>query len=120
MVADQRRYEFREARVRSRADRGPGLSQHGTRGGSHWAYEDEEKNSVATASKEAFDGCTKTFANPRFCAAIVDRLTFGRQHHRDQHRLLPPRPEPEPPPPPEPAPTDGHNSRTSIVLQALH
>jgi hypothetical protein len=49
------------------------------------ASEGEEKNSVAIASKEAFGGCTKTFANPRFCAAIVDRLTFGGQHHRNQH-----------------------------------
>ncbi|SDP23369.1 DNA replication protein DnaC [Streptomyces sp. cf386] len=39
--------------------------------------EREEKASVAIASNESFGGCTKTFADPRLCAAIVDRLTFG-------------------------------------------
>ncbi|MDQ0913111.1 DNA replication protein DnaC [Streptomyces canus] len=39
--------------------------------------EREEKNSVAIASNESFSGWTKTFTDPRFCAAIVDRLTFG-------------------------------------------
>ena len=39
--------------------------------------EREEKNSVAIASNESFSGWTKTFADPRLCAAIVDRLTFG-------------------------------------------
>jgi DNA replication protein DnaC len=28
-------------------------------------------------SNEAFSGWTKTFTDPRLCAAIVDRLTFG-------------------------------------------
>ncbi|QXC46668.1 MULTISPECIES: IS21-like element helper ATPase IstB [Rhodococcus erythropolis group] len=37
----------------------------------------EEKNSVAIASNESFSGWTKTFTDPRLCAAIVDRLTFG-------------------------------------------
>jgi DNA replication protein DnaC len=37
----------------------------------------EEKNSVAIASNESFGGGTKTFTDPRLCAAIVDRLTFG-------------------------------------------
>ena len=32
---------------------------------------------VAIASNESFSGWTKTFTNPRLCAAIVDRLTFG-------------------------------------------
>lgn len=36
--------------------------------------EREEKNSVAI---ESFSGWTKTFTDPRLCAAIVDRLTFG-------------------------------------------
>ncbi|EDX20257.1 IS sequence [Streptomyces sp. Mg1] len=36
-----------------------------------------EKNSVAIASNESFGGWTKTFTDPRLCAAIVDRLTFG-------------------------------------------
>jgi DNA replication protein DnaC len=39
--------------------------------------EREEKNSVAIASNESFSGWTKTFSDPRLCAAIVDRLTFG-------------------------------------------
>jgi DNA replication protein DnaC len=39
--------------------------------------EREETNSVAIASNETFSGWTKTFTEPRLCAAIVDRLTFG-------------------------------------------
>jgi DNA replication protein DnaC len=39
--------------------------------------EREEKNAIAIASNEAFSGWTKTFTDPRLCAAIVDRLTFG-------------------------------------------
>jgi len=39
--------------------------------------EREEKNSVAIASNESFSGWTKTFTDPRLCAAIADRLTFG-------------------------------------------
>ncbi|WBO69068.1 IS21-like element helper ATPase IstB [Streptomyces camelliae] len=39
--------------------------------------EREEKNSVAIASNESFGGWTKSFTDPRLCAAIVDRLTFG-------------------------------------------
>lgn len=39
--------------------------------------EREEKNSVGIASNESFSGWTKTFTDPRLCAAIVDRLTFG-------------------------------------------
>ena len=39
--------------------------------------EREEKNSVAIASNEAFGGWTRTFTDPRLCAAIVDRLTFN-------------------------------------------
>jgi hypothetical protein len=30
---------------------------------------------VAIASNEGFSGWTKTFTDPRLCAAIVDRLT---------------------------------------------
>lgn len=37
----------------------------------------EEKKSVAIASNEPFSGWTKTFTEPRLCAAVVDRLTFG-------------------------------------------
>jgi len=39
--------------------------------------EREEKNSVAITSNESFGGWTKTFTDPRLCAAIVDRLTFN-------------------------------------------
>jgi DNA replication protein DnaC len=39
--------------------------------------EREEKSSVGIASNESFSGWTKTFTDPRLCAAIVDRLTFG-------------------------------------------
>ena len=39
--------------------------------------EREEKNSIAIASNESFSGWTKTFSDPRLCAAIVDRLTFN-------------------------------------------
>jgi DNA replication protein DnaC len=39
--------------------------------------EREETNSVAIASNETFSGWTKTFTDPRLCAAIVDRLTFS-------------------------------------------
>lgn len=39
--------------------------------------EREEKNSVAIASNESFGRWTKTFTDPRLCAAIVDRLTFN-------------------------------------------
>ncbi|CAM5515102.1 Insertion sequence IS5376 putative ATP-binding protein [Streptomyces tendae] len=39
--------------------------------------EREEKKSGAIASNESFSGWTKTCTDPRLCAAIVDRLTFG-------------------------------------------
>ncbi len=39
--------------------------------------EREEQNAVAIASNDSFSGWTKTFTDPRLCAAIVDRLTFG-------------------------------------------
>ncbi|GGU50658.1 hypothetical protein GCM10010289_83950 [Streptomyces violascens] len=39
--------------------------------------EREEKNSIAIASNGAFTGWSKTFTDPRLCAAIVDRLTFN-------------------------------------------
>lgn len=32
---------------------------------------------MAIASNESFSGWTKTFTEPRLCAAIVDRLTYG-------------------------------------------
>ncbi len=39
--------------------------------------EREEKTAVAIAGNDSFSGWTKTFTDPRLCAAIVDRLTFG-------------------------------------------
>ncbi|MFI6604155.1 IS21-like element helper ATPase IstB [Nonomuraea sp. NPDC050536] len=39
--------------------------------------EREETASVAIASNDSFSGWTKTFTEPRLCAAIVDRLTFN-------------------------------------------
>ncbi|GAA4339558.1 IS21-like element helper ATPase IstB [Streptomyces venetus] len=52
--------------------------------------EREEKNSVAIASNDSFSGWTKTFTDPRLCAAIVDRLTFNGaiiQTGTESHRL---------------------------------
>ena len=37
----------------------------------------KRRTSVAIASNESFSGWTKTFTDPRLCAAIVDRLTFN-------------------------------------------
>ena len=39
--------------------------------------EREEKASVAIATNQPFSEWTRTFTDPRLCAAIVDRLTFG-------------------------------------------
>jgi DNA replication protein DnaC len=39
----------------------------------------EERSAIAIASDEPFSGWTKTFTDPRLCAAIVDRLTFAGQ-----------------------------------------
>jgi hypothetical protein len=55
----------------------------------------EEKKAVAIASNEAFNGWTKTFTDPRLCAAIVDRLTYGGtiiEAGTDSHRLAATRP----------------------------
>jgi DNA replication protein DnaC len=41
-------------------------------------------------SNESFSGWTKTFTDPRLCAAIVDRLIFGRniiETGTDSYRL---------------------------------
>lgn len=59
--------------------------------------EREEKASAAIATNESFSGWTKTFTDPRLCAAIVDRLTFKGTIIENQHRLLPPRPHQKPP-----------------------
>ncbi|WP_312024748.1 ATP-binding protein [Nonomuraea sp. WAC 01424] len=39
--------------------------------------EREEKSSVAIASNESFSRWTRTFTDPRLCAAIVERLTVA-------------------------------------------
>ena len=39
--------------------------------------EREERSAIAIASNEPFSSWTKTFSDPRLCAAIVDRLTFA-------------------------------------------
>jgi DNA replication protein DnaC len=52
--------------------------------------EREKKNSMAIASHESFSSWTKTFTDPRLCAAIVDRLTYGGniiETGSDFHRL---------------------------------
>jgi transposase len=41
--------------------------------------EREERSAVAIASNEPFSRWTKTFTDPRLCAAVVDRLTFAGQ-----------------------------------------
>jgi DNA replication protein DnaC len=41
--------------------------------------EREERSAIAIASNEPFSAWTKTFVDPRLCAAIVDRLTFAGQ-----------------------------------------
>ena len=63
--------------------------------------EREEKSAVAIASNEPFSGWTKTFTDPRLCAAIVDRLTFngqiietGTTSYRLQHSRTTQRPPP--------------------------
>jgi DNA replication protein DnaC len=53
------------------------LDRHGAELPFQVLTEREEKASVAIASNESFGGWTKTFTDPRLCAAIVDRLTFG-------------------------------------------
>lgn len=41
------------------------------------SFSDVGEQCVAIASNESFGGWTKTFTDPRLCAAIVDRLTFN-------------------------------------------
>ncbi|WP_281174955.1 ATP-binding protein [Actinomadura oligospora] len=46
------------------------------------------------ASDESFSGWTRTFTDPRLCAAIVDRLTFAgniTETGTDSYRLARPR-----------------------------
>ena len=45
---------------------------------------------MAIASNESVSGWTKTFTDPRLCAATVDRLTFGgtiNETGTDSYRL---------------------------------
>ncbi|MER5327094.1 IS21-like element helper ATPase IstB [Streptosporangium roseum] len=53
------------------------LDEHGANLLFQVLTEREERASVAIASNESFAGWTKTFTEPRLCAAIVDRLTFN-------------------------------------------
>ncbi len=49
---------------------------------------------MAIAFNESFSGWTKTLTDPRLCAAIVDRLTFGGniiETGTDSYRLAQPR-----------------------------
>jgi DNA replication protein DnaC len=39
----------------------------------------ENASDPAPSCNEPFSGWTKTFTDPRLCAAIVDRLTFAGQ-----------------------------------------
>ena len=56
--------------------------------------EREERSAIAIASNEPFSGWTKTFTDPRLCAAIVDRLTFAGQIIETGTDLLPAGPRP--------------------------
>ena len=58
--------------------------------------EREENISIAIASNESFSGWTKTFTDPRLCAADRRPPQLRRRHHRNRHRLLPPSPHPQP------------------------
>ncbi len=51
--------------------------------------EREETSSIAIASSESFSGWTKTFTDPRLCAADRGPPHLRRQHHRDWHHFLP-------------------------------
>jgi DNA replication protein DnaC len=70
--------------------------------------EREERSAIAIASNEPFSAWTKTFTDPRLCAAIVDRLTFAGQlietgttsyrlAHARRHKRGPSAAEPPPP-----------------------
>ena len=58
--------------------------------------EREETASVAIASNESFSGWTKTFSDPRLCAADRRPAHLRREHPGDRHRVLPPGPRPRP------------------------
>lgn len=57
-----------------------GVLRRGTMSGTAVGIEGRAASGVAnraTISNESFSGWTKTFTDPRLCAAIVDRLTFN-------------------------------------------
>jgi hypothetical protein len=54
--------------------------------------ERDEKTAVAIANNDSFSGWTKTFTDPRLCAADRGPPHLRRQHHRDRDKQLPPRP----------------------------
>lgn len=54
-----------------------GLDTHGAELLFQVLTEREERASIAIATNEAFSSWTRTFTDPRLCAAIVDRLTFN-------------------------------------------
>jgi DNA replication protein DnaC len=55
------------------------LDRHGAERLFQVLTEREERSAIAVASNEPFSRWTKTFTDPRLCAAIVDRLTFAGQ-----------------------------------------
>ncbi|ABW12054.1 hypothetical protein Franean1_2624 [Parafrankia sp. EAN1pec] len=83
--------------------------------------EREEKVSVAIASNESFGGWTKTFTDPRLCAAIVDRLIFGGniiETGTDSYRLRRPTPAPQGPADQHPeTDTEGYASATVVGMK---
>ena len=83
--------------------------------------EREERSAIAIASNEPFSSWTKTFTDPRLCAAIVDRLTFaghiietGSTSYRLAHAATSSRRR-KPPPPRPPETTD----ETSLYPNAI-
>jgi DNA replication protein DnaC len=55
------------------------LNRHGAELLFQVLTEREERSAIAIASNEPFSRWTKTFTDPRVCAAIVDRLIFAGQ-----------------------------------------
>ena len=60
--------------------------------------EREERSAIAIASNEPFSSWTKTFTDPRLCAAVVDRLKFAGMIIETGSTLLPTSPRPQRPP----------------------
>ncbi len=49
-----------------------------------WSTEREERNAIAIATNEPFSGWTKTFTDPRLCAADRRPAHLQPPHHRDR------------------------------------